>query len=87
MQELRENITTLSNANDAQTSKLELLEQTQHDLRVTRESERINDYNIKRVILKAFGWEQATADPTLLHELGEPNVESQTIFTTWVVGI
>ena len=66
MQELRDNITKLSNANDAQTSKLELFEQTQHEIAVTRESERINDYNIKRVILKAFGWEQATADPTML---------------------
>jgi hypothetical protein len=50
MQELRGNITKLSNANDAQTSKLELFAQTQHDIAVTRESERIYDYNIKRVV-------------------------------------
>ena len=50
MQELRENITILSNANDAQTLKLELFEQIQDDVAVTRESERIIDYNITRVV-------------------------------------
>ena len=66
MQELRDHITNLSNANDAQTSKLQLLEKAQHEIQVTRESERRNDMNMKRIVLKTFGWEQATADPTLI---------------------
>ena len=66
MQELRDHITNLSNANDAQTSKLQLFEKAQHEIQVTRESERRNDMNMKRLVLKAFGWEQVTADPTLI---------------------
>ena len=65
-QELRENITILSNANDAQTSKLELVETTLNAYEVTRSGERKTDSVIKHSVLRAFGWKQATADTTML---------------------
>jgi hypothetical protein len=65
MQELRKNITILSNANDALTSKLELVETKLNAYDVSREGERRTDLCSKQAVLRAFGWEQATADPTM----------------------
>ena len=66
MQELRENITILSNANDALGLKLELVETKLNAYEVSREGESKADIGIKRSVLRAFGWEQSTADPTML---------------------
>ncbi len=66
MEQLRENITILSNANDAQSSELDELCQKSRDEHVAREGTKANERNTKRAVLKAFGWKQDTANPTLL---------------------
>ena len=55
IQELQENITVLSNANDAQTSKLELVETKLNAYEVSREGERRTYIRSKQAVLRAFG--------------------------------
>ena len=63
MQEYRDNITTLSACNDLQTTKVERYLQKERNDMVAREAKRESDRNIKKAVLRAFGWKQATADP------------------------
>jgi hypothetical protein len=66
MEELKENISILSNANDAQSSELDEIRQKLIAHNAAREGTQANERNTKRAVLKACGWKQETADPTLL---------------------
>ncbi len=66
MQELRDNITILSNANDVQTTELDKFRQMQRDEQAARLWKQSCERSTKRAVLNAFGWKQSTANPTLL---------------------
>jgi hypothetical protein len=66
MEELKENISILSNANNAQSSELDEIRQKLIAHNAAREGTQANERNTKRAVLKAFGWKQETADPTLV---------------------
>ena len=66
MEQLRENITILSNANDAQSIELDEIRRKLSEQQAAREGTQAKERNAKRSVLKAFGWNQETANPTLL---------------------